>query len=145
MRFTKPKIVVTVVGISTLLLLSIVSGNFLAQNHEALSKDPSRDEVTKVVNRYWKLAEGGDLSEAGDLTTDTRKGFTIVEDNSVGTYEKMIYSTNLKLIRVVEIRTVDESEKEVVVKVRNRFDREYSLFHKVVKGDSGWKIFSTTR
>jgi hypothetical protein len=112
-----------------------------------LSDELMATEPVKVVKNFWELSEKGDLEEAGKLRTDTSGGFTISVkgDSKVKGHEEIIYNSGWTLISIEQIDIIADDRWEIAVKVRKKDDKNFYLFHTVVKNGDKWKIFGTSR
>lgn len=143
MKQIQVKIIMLGIGVIVFgILFLVVSANLIAQDDRKTTSNESK--ASKTVRDYWALAEKGKFGSASKLTTTTRKGFTYTVHNSPGTIEEVIYNTKLKFVRIEQVKTVDQDEVEVAVRVKNRFGNEVFKFHTVVKDGKNWKIFSTS-
>ena len=131
-------------GIGLCICLALVSQTSNAQN-KAHRASLTEQKVSKLVQEYWKLSESTKFKEAEKLTTKSRKGFSYSVKTPTTSWSEIIHSTQLKFLKIEQVRVVDDTEMEVASKVRDhQTGREFFLFHTVVKNGSKWKIFATT-
>jgi len=140
----RSKFVLLGIGLCICVGLLWQSSTDLSAQSKTPRTTPTEQKVSELVQEYWKLSQNAKFKEADKLTTKSRKGFSYVDRSPTRTWSEIISSTQLKFLKIEQIRVVDETEIEVASKVRDHAGKEFHLFHTVVKNGKDWKIFATT-
>ncbi len=121
-------------GFSVMVVFTTLAKKYISNEKTFLQHDELiKNEAVKVVKDYWRFSEEGNYLEAGKLRTNKRKGFTFIVENSPRKFEESIYKTGYTFISIEQIEVVDDNEYEIAVKVKNKQEREFYLFHTIVK------------
>lgn len=103
-----------------------------------------KTSIIRTVESFWKHSEAGELEKAAELTTNTYKGFTLTVKNAEPVAE-WLNSSGLRHLKVAINRKKSDDMYVVRVRVIDKQQREFWLFHDVVRAtDGAWKILSTS-
>ncbi len=122
----------------------IVLYSQMSQGTDTNSLDKERTVVTDTVESFWQFTESGKLAKATELTTDTFKEFTI-KVKGADPDATWLKRRGFRHKQIAVNKKKSDDLYEVRVRVVDDRQREYWLFHDVVRTNSGdWKILTTS-
>lgn len=119
--------------------LLLLLGAWLSAAWERPKAAPELPTPTQVVERYWKLKEGGQAAEANEYWTDSAAGVNRREGIRE-LFSEVVGTMKLRVIKVERESIEGDSATVTAEAMSEHFGRRVTLKHDLYKSNGEWRI-----